>query len=297
MPQEGIDWKPKDQILSLEEIFRVASVFTGMGINKIRLTGGEPLLRRNLEWLAEQLASLPRLRSLAMTTNAVLLEKRAKDIRQAGVTALNISLDSLRAERFRQITRRDDHSAVMRGIERALEAGFHSLKLNVVVIRGFNEDEIVDFVDFVRDKPVNVRFIEFMPFKDTGWTSAGVFPYADMVAAVREKYELSPLDMEPSAVAKDYALPGFRGTVSFITSMTESFCSSCNRLRLTADGSVKSCLFHPAEINLRDELRAGISNQALAALIRSAVLLKPPEHPPMDAIAAGENRSMIEIGG
>lgn len=297
MPQEGIEWKTKDEILTFEEIERVARVFVDLGITKIRLTGGEPLVRKNLERLVEALASLSGLETLAMTTNGVLLKDRARALRQAGLTALNVSLDSLRRERFEHIAKRDDQVQVMAGIYSALECGFEPLKLNVVVMAGVNDDEILDFVEFVRDKPINVRFIEYMPFKDNQWQVSRVFSYCEMKSAIEGRYRLVPLATESGAVAKDFSLDGFLGTVSFVTSMTDSFCSTCNRLRLTADGSIKSCLFYPAEISIRDDIRSGISDNALASLIRSAVLLKPPEHPPMEEILASENRAMIEIGG
>ncbi|HEY9868377.1 MAG TPA: GTP 3',8-cyclase MoaA [Candidatus Obscuribacterales bacterium] len=297
MPQEGIEWKPREEILTFEEIERVARVFVELGITKIRLTGGEPLVRKNLVRLVEALASMPGLETLAMTTNGVLLKDKAHALRQAGLTALNVSLDSLRRERFELIAKRDDHANVMAGIYSALECGFDPLKLNVVVMAGVNDDEILDFVEFVRDKPINVRFIEYMPFKDNEWKVSRVFSYGEMKGAIERRYRLEPLAAGPGAVAKDFAVGGFLGSVSFITSMTDSFCASCNRLRLTADGSIKSCLFYPAEVFIREEIRAGITDDSLAALIRSAVLLKPPEHPPMEEILASENRAMIEIGG
>jgi len=297
MPQDGIDWKSKEEILTFEEIYRIARIFVELGVTKIRLTGGEPLVRRNLELLVDQLSSLPGLKMLAMTTNAVLLREKGQTLRDAGLTALNISLDSLRKERFKDIAKRDDHDNVIAGIQAALESGFHPLKLNVVVMSGINDDEILDFVEFVRDKPMNVRFIEYMPFKDNHWSVSGVVSFVDMKQAIERRYRLQPLDTEPGAVAKDFSIDGHVGTVSFVTSMTDSFCNTCNRLRLTADGSIKSCLFYPAELNVRDELRRGVTDETLASLVRSAVLLKPAEHPPMEEILASENRAMIEIGG
>jgi len=297
MPQDGIEWKRKEEILTFEEIYRVARIFVEHGVTKIRLTGGEPLVRRNLEVLVDQLSSLPGLKMLAMTTNAVLLGDKVQVLRDAGLTALNISLDSLRKERFQEITKRDDHDNVIASIHAALETGFWPLKLNVVVMSGVNDDELLDFVEFVKDKPMNVRFIEYMPFKDNHWSVSGVVSFSDMLQTIERRYRLKPLDTEAGAVAKDYSIDGHIGTVSFVTSMTDSFCNTCNRLRLTADGSIKSCLFYPAEMNVRDELRRGVTDETLASLICSAVLLKPAEHPPMEEILASENRAMIEIGG
>lgn len=297
MPAEGIAVKPRDEILRFEEIERLSRIFVEMGIRKIRITGGEPLVRKGLEDLIAKLGRLDGLQSLAMTTNAVLLEDKVEALRQAGLTAINISLDSLRSDRFFQITLRDDHNRVMRSIEAAAAAGFHSMKLNVVVISGVNDDEILDFVEYVKDKPMNVRFIEYMPFKDNQWSPDGVLSYAEMRARIEAKFELVPLASKAGDVAKDFALAGHRGTVSFITSMTDSFCSSCNRLRITADGGIKSCLFYAPEVSLRDAIRAGATDGDLRRLINEAVLGKPEAHPPMEELASADNRAMVEIGG
>lgn len=297
MPPEGLNWKTKSEILTYEEIIRIARVFVDLGITKIRLTGGEPLVRKDLHVLVEHLKQLPGVQTIAMTTNAVLLAQQAHALKNAGLTALNISLDTLNKTRFADITKRDDYDNVMRGIEAALEVGFAPLKLNVVVIKGFNDDELIDIVDWIKDKPINVRFIEYMPFKDNHWQPEGVFSYAEMRELIDTKFTLVPLKMEPGAVAKDFAIKDHRGSVSFVTSMTDSFCGTCNRLRLTADGSVKSCLFYLPEVSLRDVLRRGITDDDLALMIQSAVLMKPEAHPPMEELATVANRSMIEIGG
>jgi GTP 3',8-cyclase len=297
MPPEGLDWKHRDELLSFEEILRVARVFVAMGIDKIRITGGEPLVRKNLEVLLSQLSQLNGLKTLAITTNGLLLETQAEQLKAAGVNALNISLDTLRADRFSQIAKRNSFEAVMSGIEAALDVGFNTLKLNVVVMAGVNEDEILDFVEFIRNKPMNVRFIEYMPFKDNAWSQAAVFPYLSIRQLIERHYSLVPLPAGFGAVAKDFGIFGATGTVSFITSMTDSFCSSCNRLRLTADGQIKSCLFQPAEVNIRDPLRGGLTDEGLEYLIQSAVLQKQEAHPPMEELLSLENRAMIEIGG
>lgn len=297
MPPEGLNWKSKSEILTYEEIIRIARVFADLGITKIRLTGGEPLVRKDLPVLVEHLSQLKGIETVAMTTNAVLLSQYAKALRAAGLTALNISLDTLQKARFTEITKRDDYDNVIQGINAALEVGFSPLKLNVVVIKGFNDDEIVDIVNWSKDKPINVRFIEYMPFKDNHWQPEGVYSYAEMREQIDKHFTLVPLKMEHGAVAKDFAIKDHIGSVSFVTSMTESFCSSCNRLRLTADGSVKSCLFYLPEVSLRDVLRRGITDEDLALMIQSAVFMKPEAHPPMEELATVANRSMIEIGG
>lgn len=297
MPHEGLQWKDKHELLSYEEIQRVAKVFVFMGVSKIRLTGGEPLVRRELEKLVRALSLIEGVETLAMTTNAVLLAGKAELLKNAGLHALNISLDTFRADRFFEIARRNDLDNVIDGINAALAAGFRSLKLNVVVMAGKNDDEVIDFVDYAVDKPINVRFIEYMPFKDNEWHIDKVVTFAEMKERIERKYRLIPLEAEPSAVAKDFGIVGGRGTVSFITSMSDSFCGSCNRLRLTADGSVKSCLFYPAEISLRDALRRGVSDGELEELILYSLAQKPEAHEPAELIAAQENRAMIEIGG
>lgn len=297
MPHDGIAWKKRDQLLTFEEIIRISRVFARMGVDKIRLTGGEPLVRKNLEILIEQLALIDGIKSLAMTTNATLLKPVARQLQSLGLTALNISLDTLRPDRFSEITRREDFHNVMDGIHEALDAGFQSLKLNVVIMGGVNDDEVLDFVEFAKDKKLNVRFIEYMPFKDNLWKSDKVITFQQMHDQIQERYNLYSLAAEPSAVAKDFGIESHSGTVSFISSMSDSFCGTCNRLRLTSDGSIKSCLFYPAETSLRDALRSGTTDQALEEMILHTLAMKPEAHPPAEEIAAAENRAMIEIGG
>jgi cyclic pyranopterin phosphate synthase len=297
MPSESIVWKKRDEILQFEEIVRIASILVEMGISKIRITGGEPMVRRDLESLVARLASLPGVKTLAMTTNAVLLADKAAVFKSSGLTALNISLDSLQKARFQEITQRDDFDKVMAGIEAALAAGFESVKLNCVVMAGYNDDEILDFVEFVKDRGVNIRFIEYMPFPDNQWHKGRMLSSAEMIKTVEKRFRLVPLPGETGAVARDFALAGHSGTVSFISSMSDSFCGTCNRLRLTADGALKSCLFYAPEMSLRDAIRGGISDDELGKLILEAVMQKPEAHPPMEELVGMANRSMVEIGG
>lgn len=297
MPADGIAVRKKDQILTFEEIYRLSSIFVEMGISKIRITGGEPLVRKDLEQLFQMLNSLPGLETLALTTNGVLLPNKIEALKAAGLKCVNISLDTLNAERFQRMTLRDEWHPVMTGILAAEAAQFQSLKLNVVVIKDQNGDELLDFVEFVKNRPMNVRFIEYMPFKDNSWNSDGVLSYSDMKAMISERYQLDPIDGKPGDVAKDFSIRGHRGTISFISSMTDSFCSTCNRLRLTADGSIKSCLFYEPELNFRHELRRGCSDEDLRNMILSALQMKPEAHPPMEELAGMANRAMVEIGG
>lgn len=232
-----------------------------------------------------------------MTTNAVLLAERAAAIKAAGLKAINISLDSLCAEKFAEITKRDDWDKVMAGIKAAWNCRFDSIKINCVVMSGFNDNEILDFVDFVKDTAMNIRFIEYMPFPDNNWCKGSLIPYSMMKQRIESRFRLVPLEAEHGAVAKDYAIDGHTGTISFITSMSESFCSTCNRLRLTADGHVKSCLFYAPEVSLRDAIRSGASDDQLRKLIQAAVWQKPEAHPPAEELVRMSNRAMVEIGG
>lgn len=267
------------------------------------------MLRQNLIDLVKRLHAIDGLKTLAMTTNATLLAGNARALRDAGLSALNISLDSFRKDRFNAITRRSDFENVMAGLNEALALDFPVLKLNVVIIDGTNDDEILDFADFAFANRINVRFIEYMPFKDNQWSAQTVVTYQRMKEIVEQKYRVTPIKNEPSAVAKDFTLSRLdwqsgesiirqsAGSISFISSMSDSFCASCNRLRLTSDGSIKSCLFYPAELSLRDAMRNGCSRNELENLILQALQLKPEAHPPAESIAASENRTMIEIGG
>ncbi len=302
MPAEGIIYRQKKELLTFEEIERVAAIMVKLGVTKIRLTGGEPMVRRDLEQLVGRLSRLDGLKTLAMTTNATLLSDKAEILKTNGIKALNISLDTLHKERFLQVTRRDQFDQVWAGIQSALTQNFDELKLNVVVMAGFNDDEILDFADFAFHNRINVRFIEFMPFKDNDWKIDKVVTYKEMISTIEARYEVTPFSADPSAVGKDFIIcdkSGNRGqgTVSFITSMSESFCSTCNRLRLTADGSVKSCLFYPAEINLRDRMREGADDKEVEEMIRYSLSLKPEAHAPAEELSQSDNRTMIEIGG
>jgi GTP 3',8-cyclase len=297
MPEEGLEWRDRDELLSYEEILRVSRLFAEMGIDKVRITGGEPTVRRDLDQLIAGLRDLPGIERILMTTNGTTLEQLAQRYRQAGLDGLNVSLDSLRPERFAQITRSREFDRVMRGLDRAVEVGFDPVKVNVVVMAGVNDDEIGDFVEFARTRPVNVRFIEFMPFQGNGWDQGSVFTYAQMRKVIERTHALRPIGTEDSAVAKEFSIDGFAGSIGFVTSMTENFCSTCNRVRLTAEGSVKACLFSPEEVDVRSPLREGASDELLVQRIRDAIQRKWKGHPGMNQLPQVENRSMIRIGG
>ncbi len=297
MPPEGLVWRERDEILSFEEIVRLAKLFVGMGVDKIRLTGGEPTVRKGIENLIENLHRIEGVRTLLMTTNGYRLKSHAKRYREAGLNGLNISLDSLQRVKFHEITRQDSLPQVLAGIDEAVDAGFDSIKINVVAMAGMNDDELLDFVEFARERPIEVRFIEFMPFHQNGWTAGGVLSFAEMKQRIGEKYELIPVQADLTAVAKEFRIEGHQGTLGFITSMTEDFCSGCNRLRLTADGHMKNCLFSTTETDLRSLLRDGSNDEVIEEAIRGCLDAKWKEHPPMDRLVELHNRSMIQIGG
>lgn len=300
MPAEGIMLKERTGILNFDEIVRLTRIFAGMGVKKVRLTGGEPLVRRNLPDLIARLAEIPHIKTVGMTTNGVLLPRYVAELKTAGLSRLNVSLDSLRPERFAHISRRPHFHPVMKGIQAALDAGFSPLKINTVVMRGINDDELLDFVELVRNNPLNIRFIEYMPFKSNNWKKAGFIPYQEMKARISHKYSLRPgdgLTGNAPGVARDYRIPGFRGQVSFISPISKHFCDSCSRLRLTAEGSLKTCLFSAAEVNLRDAIREGASNGQIQQIIQNGLQLKPWAHPSTEELLNTENRTMTEIGG
>ena len=302
MPAEGVPLAPREHILTTPEIVRLARLFVDLGVDKIRLTGGEPLVRKDAEDVAEALGDLG-LRSLALTTNGLLLERKLDRFHHAGLSHLNISLDTLRPDRFHTLTRRPGLEKVLAAIDLALDYGYadERLKINCVVMRGINDDELVDFVAWTADLPIEVRFIEYMPFDGNGWASDTLVPYREMRGRIEAEFELIPLDDGPHETARTFRAPGHAGRVGFIASMTAPFCAGCNRLRVTADGALKVCLFGAAEVSLRDRMRAGATDADLVATIRAAVQRKAEAHAGIDGIAEAArqagNRPMILIGG
>lgn len=298
MPAAGNPHLPADHLLRFDEIERIVRVCARMGVTKIRLTGGEPLVRAGVPDLVRLLADIPGISTVGLTTNGVLLARYARQLREAGLRACNISLDSLDPARFASITRRTSLRQVLDGIDTALDAGFDRTKINTVVVRGINDDELPAFVDFVRTRAVTLRFIEYMPFADNAWTQDGFLSVDEMKCRLRERYMLHPVVKEDNAaVATEYALPGFEGRIGFIAPMSEHFCDACNRLRLTADGAVKSCLFSGDEMNLRDLLRGGADDAAVTAALLKALSGKWYEHPGAEELQTLQNRTMIRIGG
>jgi cyclic pyranopterin phosphate synthase len=291
MPEEGIDLTPKSQICTLEELLEIADTFIALGVSKIRLTGGEPLVRKNFEWFLSELGK--RDVELAITTNGLLLERYFDVFESAGLRNVNVSLDTLDSDKFTLITRRPGFETVFKNINTLVERGF-STKLNMVVMRGMNDDEIADFASFAKDQAITVRFIEFMPFDGNRWNSEKMVSADEIRTILQERYTLLRDVDAPHDTTKHYRIDGFAGKIGIISSMSEQFCGSCNRIRLLSNGSIKNCLFSQSETNLLEPLRAGVD---LDPIIRDALFHKKASHAGMFEIARQQNRAMIAIGG
>ncbi|MEX2555996.1 MAG: GTP 3',8-cyclase MoaA [Actinomycetota bacterium] len=300
MPAEGLQWLPRAEILTYEEIARLAGVFHALGVRTVRLTGGEPTVRRDLPELVRKLRNVAQDLDLSMTTNGLLLDVLAAPLKEAGLDRVNVSVDSLLRHRFAEMTRRDALEGVMRGLRAAEAAGLSPIKLNCVVLNGTNDDEVADFAAFARDTGYDVRFIEYMPLDaDHGWERAKVLPSRKVLARIAERFPLIPVEHEgdPSPATTCRFADGAPGTVGVIASVTEPFCDSCDRMRLTADGQFRSCLFALNETNLRDPLRAGASAEELEALIRAAMWEKWSGHRINHPDFVQPQRTMSSIGG
>ncbi len=297
MPEEGIHWTSPENLLTDKEVIRLARLFVNHGVTKIRLTGGEPLLRSGIVQIVEELGAMPKIETLAVTTNALLLKRNLHKLQSAGLNSINISLDSLQRKRFLDITKRDALDCVLGAIDFVLKSGYHALKINCVVMRGVNDDEIIDFVKLTIDHPIEVRFIEFMPFDGNQWNVDQLVSYHEILRQIQKTFTVEKLSHRVNETAKLYQVYGASGQIGLITSMTDHFCSACNRLRITADGHLKVCLFGRAEVNLRQALRDGAEDEDLLLLISDAVKSKHAKHAGMHLIAGSKNRPMIAIGG
>lgn len=278
MPEEGTDWLRRDEILDYEEITRIVRTMAGMGLRRVRITGGEPLVRKDLPLLVEMIRRMPEIEDLSLSTNAVLLGPVARELRDAGVDRVNVSLDSLQEDRFDAITRRPgSFRKVMAGLEAAEAVGFRPIKINVVLMRGRNEDEIEEFARITRDRPWHVRFIELMPTgSNLEMSESEYFSCREALERVRTMGELEPAEGPTgNGPATYYRFPGASGTVGVITPMSHNFCHRCNRMRLTADGHLRPCLFGHLQTNLRDPLRRG---EPLVPLIEETLRIKPKQH-------------------
>jgi GTP 3',8-cyclase len=297
MPEEGMTWLPRSEVLSFEEMTRIAGLMVRRyGVDSIRLTGGEPTVRARLPELVRQLAALGV--DVAMTTNGATLRLLAADLRAAGLRRVNISLDTLDRARFVEMTRRDELDHVLDGIDAALEVGFEPVKVNTVVQRGVNDDELVSLATFGRERGVEVRFIEFMPLDASGgWAGDAVVGQDEIVERITAVYPLEPLPARGAAPADRWRYVDGRGTVGVIPSVTKPFCGDCDRVRLTADGQFRTCLFATQEFDLRRAIRAGESDDELAARIERAVGTKWAGHRINQVDFVRPKRSMSQIGG
>ena len=305
MPEEGLPKRPHTEMLSYDDIERLVRIATQFGIRRLRLTGGEPLARRNIEELIARLAAIPEIEAVALTTNGALLPAKAEALKRAGLSRVNISLDTLDPEKFAQVTRRGKLQDTLAGIDAALEVGFDPVKVNCVAVKSLDQD-FTAFAKLTLDRPLHVRFIEFMPIGDTGcggtiWTSEDIIPSiqlmeqinaglaAEGLPALAPAKEHTPVTWGP---AQSFRIPGALGTVGFITPMSNHFCGACNRVRVTADGKLRPCLFSDLEYDALDILRNG-SDEDVAQILQTAIHMKPADHTDI----VGTERGMSQIGG
>ena len=302
-PQEGISLQGHGDILRYEEMIRVISVAVKMGLIKVRLTGGEPLVRRGFVEFIAELKRLDGLKDISLTTNGILLAEFSRGIYDAGINRINISLDSLNQDKYFQITRGGNLADVLRGIARAEEAGFSPIKINTVAIKGFNDDEALDFARLAEEKPFQVRFIELMPVGKTNLDyGEDYMPGSQLIEIIRRRYTLEPVKNKVNksdGPAKIFKIKGGRGEIGFINPVSDHFCSTCNRMRLTSDGKLRACLLNESEVDLKTALKENCSDAELEKLIWDAVLLKPKQH---DMVCTENSlrkcsRNMSEIGG
>jgi cyclic pyranopterin phosphate synthase len=300
MPAEGLRWLSREEILRFEEIVRLARIFVRRyGVRTIRLTGGEPLVRVRVEELVAMINDLDPSLDITMTTNGVLLRQKARLLAEAGLKRVNVSLDTLHSDRFQELARRDAFARTMDGILAAEEAGLRPIKLNMVVLKGKNDDEVVDFARLAREKGYEVRFIEFMPLDADGiWSNDLVVPSLRLQERIEDEFPLVPADDGRPGPSTDFRFAdGAPGGVGFISSVSQAFCRSCNRVRLTAEGGLRTCLFSLRETQLRDLLRGGASDDTLARVIEQAVWLKEEGHLINQSGFVKPAKSMSQIGG
>ncbi|WP_074407115.1 MULTISPECIES: GTP 3',8-cyclase MoaA [Aquimarina] len=301
MPADGIQLSPKDHLMTYEEIYTIAKEFVSMGVTKIRLTGGEPLIRKDAALIMEKLSSLPV--QLTLTTNGVIVDKFIDHFKKCGIKTLNVSLDSLDTQKNKEITRRSYFEKVYQNIILLVKEGF-VVKVNCVLMKGFNDDEVIDFINLSKNLPVHVRFIEFMPFDGNQWNMNRLVSLQEILSKVHsnfEKNDIVKLQDAPNDTTKSYQIKGYQGTFAIISSVTNPFCDGCNRIRLTANGQIKNCLFSSKESDILTTLRAG---KSIIPIIQKAVHTKFKVRSGMDTLDKfnqsdihSNNRSMIAIGG
>ena len=298
MPEHGVLLTPNEQLMSSREMLEIAEIFVNLGVKKIRVTGGEPLVRKDSKDILLGLSKLPV--ELTLTTNALLVNNFIDTFQNAGIKSLNVSLDTLREGRFHAITKRNFFNKTLENIQLLIDEGFH-VKVNSVLMKGINDDEICDFINWTKDKPVHVRFIEFMPFDGNSWDWNKIIPLKEILDRIKEKFNIIKLLDSQNSTAKAYQVTGFKGTFAVISSMTNHFCGSCNRLRLTANGKMKNCLFSNNEYDLLTPFRKG---ENITELITNCLSDKKKKHGGIEKLeelnqenSMYSKRSMIQIGG
>ncbi|KAJ1356058.1 Molybdenum cofactor biosynthesis protein moc-5 [Parelaphostrongylus tenuis] len=298
MPEEGVTLSPASHLLTSDEIVRLVELFASHGVNKIRLTGGEPTIRKDLVEIVERIRNVPGIKEIGITSNGIILAKKLRQLQDAGLTKINISLDTLNERKFTMMTRRNGFTKVMKCIDLA-ENLFPMVKVNTVVMRNVNDDEVTDFVKLTTNRRLCIRFIEYMPFGGNDFSTKKFIDYKSLLADIEKTFpgSVRRLRDAPNDTTKHYKIEGSIGNFGFITSMSEHFCGTCNRLRITADGNLKVCLHGNAEVSLRDLLRGGASAEELSDVIQSAVESKKKQHAGMENLKHMPNRPMILIGG
>lgn len=299
MPERGLAWLPKNDILTYEEIAQLVRAAASAGVRSIRLSGGEPLVRKNLWHLVEEIAAIPGIEDIALSTNGLLLEEQLDDLLRAGLARVNVSLDTLREQRFVEIARRPGLDRVLGAIDAAIARGLSPVKINCVVMRGYNDDEIAAFAEWTKHRAVYVRFIELMPVHENLGVQRDAYVSADEILEhVRTIGELKPVaGPGGNGPARYFAFPGAPGAVGVISPLSHDYCERCNRVRLSADGHLRLCLFGDQGIDLRGPLRGGATESEIAELLRSAMLIKPERHHLKLGEAASRMRAFSEIGG
>ncbi len=299
MPADNVEFMNRSHLLSFEEIVRVVEIVSKMGIRRIRITGGEPLMRKDLPELIRMIKGVELIEDIAMTTNAYFLKEHAQNLKEAGLKRLNVSLDALDPEKFKEVNRRDCLEQVLEGLKEANRVGFKSIKINAVAVRNFSETEIMDLIEMGRSDGFEIRFIEFMPLDaDRSWERDKVLFGHEILDTIKKKYELVPIDNSLEiGPASEYNFADGKGKIGIITAVSNPFCDHCNRIRMTADGKLRTCLFSTNEHNLKDLIRNGASDEEIGKAVHGAVLIKEPGHKiNLDSFEQPE-RAMYAIGG
>jgi len=296
---QDIDYTPNDKLLNSDELIRLAKMFVSVGVNKIRLSGGEPTIYKGLSKFIYEIGKIPEVKTLAMTTNGFLLHKKLDEYQNNGLNAINISLDTFNPIKFEYISRMKGHNNILKSIHKALEfENKIKLKINCVVMKGVNDNEILDYIEFIKDKPINVRFIEFFSIGNNGWNKNKMIPFKDIKNIIQNKYgSLTPIIDDPNETSKNFKLNNIQGSVSFITSVTEPFCGTCNRIRLLSDGNFRRCLHDDNMLNLKELLNE--TDDFILEKISNHLKEKKRAHAGMDIISKlqKDGYQMIKIGG